>query len=261
MYWKTLLHTFATKGAKLSFQLSLFLAFLYFFGLPAIEKYRRKDIMVVEQTKFTNGIPAPAITITVVDQIHFVFESCTDLNFSVMDNCIDANSKNWSQVLKGVVLGFGRKKSLNLTKDLVRENFSQLFGKYFTLNMTFKIGPDDLKDQMYVLLDPQLVYRIHIHDPDFFIYTSNLAAIPMILKSFDTRTVKSHFYQLDLTEMNELDQHNDPCNSSPDYNFQKCIKESVSSKVSDILQPNLHIKGREKSSPENFKKSNIFLKE
>ena len=191
--------------------------------------------MVVEQTKFTNGIPVPAITISVMDQIHFDFESCTDLNVSLMNNCIDANSKNWSQILKGVVLGFERKKSLNLTTDLVREDFSHLYGKYFTLNMTFKIGPDDMKDQLYVILEPRFVYRIHIHDPDFFIFTSNLATIPMILKSFDTRTVKSHFYQLDLTEVNELDQPQDPCNSSPDYNFQKCITESVSSKVSDIF--------------------------
>ena len=227
-------------------------------GMPAIEKYRRGDIMVVEQTKFTNGIPAPAITVAIADQLLINYKNCTDMNVSLIDNCIDANSKNWSQVLKGVTLGFLAKKPLNLTKDLVREDFIQLFGKYFTLNMTFKTGPDDQKDQMYVLLDPGFVYRIHIHDPDFFIYASNLAAIPMIMKSFDTRTVKSHFYQLDLTEMNELDQPNDPCNSSPDYNFQKCIKESVSSKVSDILQPNLHIKGREKSSPENFKNQIFF---
>ena len=151
-----------------------------------------------------------------------------------MDNCIDANSKNWSQVLKGVTLGFGRKESLNLTKDFVKEDFSTLFGKYFTLNMTFKIGPDYMRDQMFILLHPGFVYRIHIHDPHFFIYTENLAAIPMIMKSFDTRTVKSHFYQLDLTEMNELDHPGDPCNSSPNYNFQECIKESVSSKVSDM---------------------------
>ena len=169
MDWKTLLHKFPAKGARLSFQLSLFLAFLYFFGMPAIEKYRREDIMVVEQTKFTNGIPAPAVTVAVVDQINFDYESCTDLNVSLIDTCIDANSKNWSEVLKGVVLGFGRQKYLNLTKDLVREDFIQLYGKYFSLNLTFKIGPDDLRDQMYILLSPKFVYQILVHDPDFFI--------------------------------------------------------------------------------------------
>ena len=246
MDWKTLWHKFPAKGARLSFQLSLFLAFLYFFGMPAIEKYRREDIMVVEQTKFTNGIPAPAITVTVADQINFDYESCTDLNVSLIDNCIDANSKNWSEVLKGVVLGFGRQKSLNLTKDLVREDFIQIFGKYFSLNLTFKIGPDDSRDQMYILLSPGSVYQIHVHDPDFFIYNESPATIPMIMKYFDTRTVKSHFYRLDLTEMNELDHVGDPCNSSPDYNFQDCIKESVSSKVSDIFCNSICISNVEK---------------
>lgn len=239
MEWKTFLHSFAVKGARLSFQLSLFFAFLFFFGLPAIDKYRRGDIMVVEQTKFTFGIPAPAITVTVADQINFDYDSCTDLNVSLIDTCIDANSKNWSQVLKGVTLGFLAKKPLNLTKDLVREDFIQLFGKYFSLNLTFKIGPDDSSDQLYILLNPGSVYQIIIHDPNFFIFNESPATIPMIMKYFDTNEVKSHFYRLDLTEMNELDHPGDPCNSSPAYNFQDCVKESVSSKVSDILQKNL----------------------
>ena len=131
--------------------------------MPAIEKFRRKDIMVVEQMKFTNGIPAPAITITVAEQLLFDFKSCTNLNASFIDNCINANSKNWSQVLKGITLGYGRKKSLNLTKDLVREDFIEVFGKYFSLNLTFKIGPDDLRDQMYILLNPGFVQIPNTH--------------------------------------------------------------------------------------------------
>ena len=210
--------------------------------MPAIEKFKRKDIMLVEQMKFTNGIPAPAITIAVAEQLLFDFKSCTNLNASFIDNCINANSKNWSQVLKGITLGYGRKKSLNLTKDLVMEDFIEVFGKYFSLNLTFKIGPDDLRDQMYILLNPGFVYQILVHDPDFFIYNENPATIPMIMTYFDTRTVKSHFYRLELTEMNELDRPSDPCNSSPGYKFQDCIKESVSSKVLDIfLQQKLHM--------------------
>ena len=210
---------------------------MFFFGLPAIDKYRRGDIMVVEQTKFTFGIPAPAITVTVADQINFDYESCTDLNVSLIDTCIDANSKNWSQILKGVILGYGRKKSLNLTKDLVREDFIQLYGKYFSLHLTFNIGPDDLRDQMYILLSPGFVYQILIHDPDFFIYNESPATIPMIMKYVDTRTVKSYFYRLDLTEMNELDHPSDPCNSSPDFNFKQCIKDSTG-----LFQQYLHLK-------------------
>ena len=71
--------------------------------------------MVVEQTKFTNGIPVPAITVTVADQLLFDFESCTDLNASMtFDTCIDANSKNWSQILKGITLKFSRHTRVDL---------------------------------------------------------------------------------------------------------------------------------------------------
>ena len=208
MNWKTYILTFATKGARISFQLSLFLTFLYFFGLPAIEKYLRRDIMLVERSKFTDGIPVPAITIAVADQILFDYESCTNLEFSLIEGCIDANSKSWPEFLNSVVLGYRRKKFVNLTSDLVIEDFDLVYGKHFTLNMTLlKIGPDDLREQMYILLEPGYVYQIIIHDPDFFIFNENPDAIPMIIKYVDTRIVKSHFYRLALTEMTEVDHH------------------------------------------------------
>ena len=111
-------------------------------------------------------------------------------------------------------------KLVKSIKDLVREDFIKVFGKYFSLNLTFKIGPDDLMDQMYILLNPGFVFQILIHHPDFFIFNESPATIPMIMKYFDTRTVKSHFYRLDLTEMNKLNHRDHPCNSSPDYSFQ-----------------------------------------
>ena len=48
---------------RLLFQLMLFLAFLYFFGLPAIERYQDKKVMVVTSKRNTEGIEAPVITI------------------------------------------------------------------------------------------------------------------------------------------------------------------------------------------------------
>ena len=44
-------------------QIALFVAFLYFFGLPAIKRYQDKNVMVVTSMRDTDGIEAPAITI------------------------------------------------------------------------------------------------------------------------------------------------------------------------------------------------------
>ena len=44
-------------------------------------------------------------------------------------------------------------------------------------------------------------------------------------------TTLSHYYRLALTEVEELDLPADPCNPDPDYKFQACVKESLSSQV------------------------------
>ena len=44
-------------GTRLLLQILLLATFLHFFGLPAIEKYQKKEVMVVERTKDMDGIP------------------------------------------------------------------------------------------------------------------------------------------------------------------------------------------------------------
>ena len=48
-------------------QFALFVVFLYFFGLPAIERYQDKKAMVVTSKRDTDGIEAPAITIAALN--------------------------------------------------------------------------------------------------------------------------------------------------------------------------------------------------
>ena len=43
------------KAAKPLFQLILLASFLYFFGLPAVETYSKKEVMVVEKKRDTDG--------------------------------------------------------------------------------------------------------------------------------------------------------------------------------------------------------------
>ena len=68
MLFMVLFRTLLVRAAKPSFQLILLAAFLYFFGLPAIETYGRKEVMVVEKKRDTDGIPFPAITIAALGQ-------------------------------------------------------------------------------------------------------------------------------------------------------------------------------------------------
>ena len=215
--------------SRLLFQLVLFTVFLYFFGLPAVEEYMRKEVMVVETEKAMGGIPIPAITIAVPDQLEEdVFDRC---NMSI-DKCILARTPNASNLIESVQLGYERRMFVNLTKEMLTEDFSQIWaGRYFTINLPISIGPDDDEDQLFIVLYPQFIYQILVHDPEFFIFTDNPSAIPQTNKYFDAQNTNSHFYRLVLTEMHELDIPSDPCNPSYDYNFLECVKNSVSEQV------------------------------
>ena len=216
--------------SRLLFQLVLFVIFLYFFGLPAVEEYMRKEVMVVETEKAMGGIPIPAITIAVPEQLEEnVFDRC---NVSI-DKCIMARTPNASNLIESVQLGYERRMFVNLTKEMLTEDFSQIWaGRYFTLNLPISIGPDDDEDQLFIVLYPQFIYQILVHDPEFFIFTDNPTAIPQMNKYFDAQNTYSHYYRLVLTEMHELDIHqSDPCNPNYDYNFSECVKNSVSMQV------------------------------
>ena len=55
------------------------------------------------------------------------------------------------------------------------------------------------KDQFYVFLRPKYIYQLFVHDPQFFIYNENLAAIPQMVRYLDARNTKGHYYRLDMT--------------------------------------------------------------
>ena len=217
-----------SNGARPMFQLILLAIFLYFFGLPIIETYQKKEVMTLEKKRNTNGIALPAITIAVWAQS----DICYDLDESI-ENCIDEKSLNRSDFLKGAMLGFKTRTAVNLTKDMFTEDSTHPWsGKYYTLNLPFNIGPTYNTDQLFLFLaNTTLFTQIFIHDPKFFLYTDNPGALPMEFTSFKTRVSYNHFYRLDLTEVNELNVPSDPCNPNLDYNFRTCLKKSVSEQV------------------------------
>ena len=56
-------------GPRILVQVFLFTTFVNFFGVPAVERFAKKGVMIVNSMKDTNGIPIPAITLAVENQI------------------------------------------------------------------------------------------------------------------------------------------------------------------------------------------------
>ena len=112
------------------------------------------------------------------------------------------------------------------------EDFSHSYtGRQYTLNMSRKLSVGKLNDLVRISFQPNLVYSLFFHDEKFFYISRNsVSGPPRVQKIVDPRMLP-YYYQIGLTEVNELNVPNDPCNEDPDYNFNACVKERFARKV------------------------------
>ena len=195
MFSLLLVQNLLQRGARPALQVILLSTFLFFFGLPAIKTYQKKEVMVVESKRDSNGIPFPAITISA--WIQEQPGKCYDINQSAkaIEKCIEENSLTISDLFKGIIRGFDGQLSLNVSKDMWTEDSTNYWaGRYYTLNFPLTIEPNDETDQIYILLSNiSLFYQLFIHDPKFFFYSGN-PGFPMEVREFSTRSSDNHFY-------------------------------------------------------------------
>ena len=158
--------------------------------------------------------------------------NCQHAKTSVV-NCIEEKTFRRTDVFKDVILGFTAKKSVLNKENLFTEDFTTDWdGIFYAIDVQKRIGPDDSTDQFYILLNKSLIYNIFIHDPNYFIVNENPAGLPSIMLKFNpNNSGGNYYYRISLTEVEELDLPEDPCNADPDYNFQACVKQSLSSQV------------------------------
>ena len=57
MFSLLLVQNLLQRGARPALQVILLVTFLFFFGLPAIKTYQKKEVMVVESKRDSNEIP------------------------------------------------------------------------------------------------------------------------------------------------------------------------------------------------------------
>ena len=203
------------KVSRLSLQLVLASIFLFFFGIPAIKQFRAKEVMLVKTMRESGGkIAAPSISINArnlktkrgwkVDdetESEKYLKSCLLSNQS--ETCIEDGTYNQGDVFNNVFLGLTRRFSLLNSTNLWRKDYIRTKdGSYFTFDFPFQVGPNLWNDRLIFELSYNLEYRIFIHDPKYFVITSNDAYFPVIKLSTNPNTTQSFFFNFDLTEVN-----------------------------------------------------------
>ena len=205
-------------------------------NISSVSRYQAKKVMVLTYKKNTGGIQAPTITIAAFNSetkngwrgntsmtYDLIAAYCKVHKHSPVEDCIRKNTFRQGEVIKDVILGFTAKRSIMKQENLITEDFLTAWdGILFGVNLNKKIGPNDSLDQLYVFLATSLMYQVFIHDPNYFIVNENPAGLPSIMLELNPNISSNYYYRISLTEVEEVDLPEDPCNSDPTYNFQAC---------------------------------------
>ena len=80
-------------------------------------------------------------------------------------------------------------------------------------------------------LNPNLKYRIEIHDPKFFIFNRLPETKPGIKYKWEEPNNTLTLLYLLMIEHVKLNRPENPCNEDPEYDFQVCVKKSMANKT------------------------------
>ena len=207
--------------------------FVYFFGIPAVEQFIRKEVLTVTTEAYPEKILPPAVTVVASNGSDYNWEALEKICGESKDIklCIQENTRSLTETVHAE-LGFTLNESL-MTPELWREDFTTLFyGRSYTLLYPLPLGNNWLTDDiiLHVNTSDGLTRKIFIHDPKYFVISENSVALPTKMQKCAPRS-GSVYYSLALREHRKLDTPHNPCVDDPDYSFTTCVKESLSRKT------------------------------
>ena len=206
----------------------------------------------------SDGIPAPTISIRVInpatrDSLRkegMNIKTCGGReSYASVEECIKEITFTQEDVLHDVIFGWKERNANNsdfsvmdIKSFKISEDFSAFYlGRYYTFNLEEKLNTSKQKTQLFVSLYRNFTYQLFIYDPKFFVLTES-PTLPTIQKTLNPNTTSNSWYFLKLTEVEELNTADDPCNNDPNYDFQRCVTESLSTEVSSYKYNQVLIK-------------------
>ena len=247
---------------KVLLQVVLLMVFLWYFGLPALEKYHDKRVMIVSTKESRGGIPGPHVTVCRRKPNITSIEDCRDAGD--VGDCILARTFNQSETVTMVDIGYDTKTPL-MNSSLWSEDVAYVkYGRCHTINvpgrvstnykqheLTFHLKQHDYsRDDAATPATPVILstikatvdcdsvddedsyynaYDMYVHDGNF-ILNENFFGLPKMYKwvSKATKNYVTHFY---MVEHHRMNLPGSPCKDDLTYSFVSCVKKSLSSQV------------------------------
>ena len=139
---------------------------------------------------------------------------------------------------------------MNVTNLWRKDYLRATEGSIFTFSFLLSVGPNVWNDRLIFELSYALQYRFFIHDPKYFVLTWNNAYFPVTFLDSKPNTTNNFYIKFDLVEVmytvchqaiiqhtndifqvEELDLPEDRCNLDKKYDFNGCVRKSLSRQV------------------------------
>ena len=220
----------------------LLVTFIVFFGYPSYVKYMAKKTIILDSEVPYKVENPPSITIASVkpsnsswsrgwkdtsDSASLVGKIVETLcnhskDFHKTVSCIEEKSFNFSEVIVGA---HNRNRDLKKAKLWKKDIFHFHYGATYTLNSSYSM---DTKwfNSLNITLNPDLNYYMWVHDPHYFLPSSNPDLIPMV--QLKLNTVEQLWLYIRPVYHHKLNKPGKPCEKSEQYSYTACIKNSVS---------------------------------
>ena len=237
---------------KVTFVGLLFLLFITFFGYPSLKRYLEGGVLLKVSTTSnpSGGVLLPAITLCPFTPngpyecgwknntgvyTNVLRAECDKLddNNDILD-CVNNKTYTLEETVKNAIHSYVDPKSL-MNKTYWSTYLSvTAYGKCHVLKYEQPFSADFETDSLTLFLNPELSYRIYIHDPKYFFTTHNMLTIPQAStrKHYDSKKFKGlDYFPLVITERNNINRQEQPCEEDVDYDFTDCVIENIAAKV------------------------------
>ena len=222
-------------------QVTLLVILLKYFGLQSWQRFKDEKTIVTSAEKDLGEIPAPSITVCVLNpktQLGYkddllgadlvtssdvIGEICKGLQGEDIVRCLEEKSYNISTGVKQASKGFLGDNIPTDSRFWNAEFSSGREGLCHQLEANMTLGTDQDTDPLVITFNAALSPWVWIHDPNFFITSSN-PGLPITMMSIK----HTKWYSFRLVLHQNLDLASKPCNSAPLYSFTGCVKTSLS---------------------------------
>ena len=165
--------------------------FAYIFGYPSLKRFLEKAVVIQEDMEKNDEVKAPAITFCVefpqswknttiemnAEKLMNLFgESCPSKEL----DCIEEKTYSKDELIINANQNLFNKTDISKSKFWNSDMTRTLFGMCHSFQYPESVGNVDFKDEFGFELNPNVPYRIFMHDPNFFILSNNQVFIPHI---------------------------------------------------------------------------------